>query len=324
MRPLARWLLWRLIQIIPTLFFSIVISFSLIHLAGGDPVASFSGDFAPPEYIAMIKQKLGLDKPLIVQFWLYLVSVVKLDFGYSFYYGTPVLNVVLQGLRNSLLIIIPALVLMYLGGILLATLIARKPHGALDNIISILSLSTYSSPTFWIGLMFIYVFSINLRLLPSEGMMSAIPPEGIAGVLDIPEHMILPLLIVVMWNVALITRTLRAKLLDTLSEDYIQTAWAKGLSKSRVIFRHALPNAISPLIHLFSMDVGLYFEGELMTEIVFGWPGLGRVLFKSILTRDYPVMMAILIIATFMMMIFSLIADVANMYLDPRIKFGKV
>lgn len=316
------WLSKRFLQILFTLFVAIAVSFSLIHLAGGDPAAVLCGEFASPEYVELIRNKYGLDKPLIEQFWLYLLSIIKLDFGYSFYYGCPVIDVVLEGLGNSLLILVPSVILMYLIGILLGCLIARKPHGILDNIISLLSLSTYSSPTFWIGLVLMLIFSINLRLLPVQGMMSPRPLEGLAKVLDIARHMVLPVLIVVMWNVAIITRTLRSKLLDTLHQDYIQTALAKGLSKTKVIFRHALPNAISPVIHLFSIDAALYFEGELVTEIVFGWPGIGRILYKSLLSRDYPLIMALLIITTFMVMLFGLIADIVNMYIDPRIRIG--
>lgn len=303
----------------------LVLNFLLIHLAPGDPAEVIAGVMggATPEVIHEIRVTYGLDKPVIVQLAVYLKKVAGGNLGYSYYFNRPVTELIMQRVPATVLLVISALIVALCLGTFLGVLASKKPNGAFSHIITIFSLFGYSAPIFWTGIMLLILLASWIPLFPVSGMYDvALSSGGIQRVLDILHHLILPMLTLGIVYLAQYSRLARASMLDVLGADYIRTARAKGVSEKGVVYKHALKNAILPIITMAGLQMSYLFSGAVLVETVFNWPGLGRLAFESILRRDYPTILGILFFSTFIVIIANLLTDLLYRLVDPRIHTG--
>jgi peptide/nickel transport system permease protein len=310
------------VQIIPVMLFIAVINFLLIHSAPGDPASALAGEGASQEFIDALRVEYGLDQPLINQLWTYLTTVATGDLGYSFGYRQKVVDIILEKLPATLLLVlasqIPAIVL----GTLLGAYSARHYPSRIDSAITGVSLSLYAVPIFWSGLLLILVFAVWLRWLPASGMFSLlIPTEGLGRWLDIARHMALPATALFLYSLPQYVRLTRASVIEIMREDFITTARAIGYDENVVFFRHALRNALLPAVTVAGLSLSFVFAGALLTETVFGWPGMGRLMYEGVLKRDYPLLMGVFLVTSGLVLIISIITDLVYAKLDPRVSY---
>ena len=319
---LSAYVLRRLAQLLPILLVIIVLNFLLLHLAPGDPIAYIVGN-APvsDEYMADLRQKLGLDQPLFTQLLIYLANVATGDFGYSYVSRAPVLEVILARFPATLLLMVTQYVIAIAAGIALGVISARRQGTALDAGVTLISVVGYALPVFWLGQMLMLIFSMHLGLFPAQGMFSLryelTPTEK---VFDIAHHLVLPALTLAFFNLALIARLTRSNMLQVLRLEYIIFARSKGISELRVMVRHALRNAVLPVVTVIGLNIKTLITGAVLTETVFAWPGLGRLTYEAISARDYPVLMAMFVFVGMLVVVANLITDVVYAWLDPRIR----
>lgn len=321
--PLLWYTVKRCLQAIPTVVAVIVFTFLLIHLAPGDPVLRFVSHVGvSEEYLNTLRAKMGLDKPLYVQFLIYFSNLLKGDFGYSIFYRSPVFPLVMEALPRTVLIMGFGLVLAVLVGIPIGVEAARRPHSKWDYLTTSLSVAGYSIPVFWLGLIMMIVFAVSLGIFPSGGMSApGTRLTGLKGALEILHHMILPGITLAASQLALISRLARQSTIEALSESYILTARMKGLDERVITYRHAFRNAMLPVVTMIGLQIGIFVSWSVLTEIVFSWPGLGMLLWQSLMARDYPVLMGIFIVISIMVIVSNLAADIAYAKLDPRITY---
>jgi peptide/nickel transport system permease protein len=315
---LARYAARRLLQAVPLVLGVLVLSFILIHLAPGDPIYLLAGDGGDAAYYTQMRAYYGLDRPLIVQLGIYLFALLHGDFGYSLSYHQPVMQVIFSRMWATLLLMGTALVLSSILGIMLGALTGTRPHSFIDRVATVSTLSVYSIPVFWLGQLLILLFAVWLQWLPVQGMVSARDEyTGILYGLDVLRHLALPALTLTLAQLALMARLTRTTLREVLVEDFIRTARAKGLSERIVIFRHALRNALLPLVTVIGSQIGFLLTGAALTETIFAWPGLGRLLLSATLNRDYPLLMALFILLTVTVILANLFTDLLYALLDP-------
>lgn len=313
----------RLFQAIPLILGVVAINFTLIHLAPGDPATLLAGEFADAEQVEQLRKEFGLNDPFYKQFATYLGKVATGDLGYSYRFRAPVLDIVLDRLPNTLLLLSVSFSLSIVIAVVLAVFSARRPNSLFDNIVSSVAMVGYALPMFWLGMMLILIFSSTLGWLPTGGMYSLRGERtGLALVLDMARHLVLPASAFAAYFVAMAYRLTRAKLIETLREDYIRTAYMKGLSEREVLYRHALRNSLVPVIAVMGLDLGVMVGGAVVVETVFTWPGVGRLMYDSILARDYPLLLGIFVIVSFGVIIINLFADLVAAIVDPRIIYG--
>jgi len=316
----AKYIIRRVLEMIPTMIALISINFILIHLAPGDPTTILIARQASEEYIAKMTVKWGLDKPLYEQYFMYLTNIFQGDLGESFTYKKPVLEVLAKPALYTLWLIIP----VELGGFTIGTLLgaytAKKYPSKADSTVSGLSLIALSVPVFWIGLILILAFAVRLPFFPSQGMVSALSPGSGAGfIFDILRHSILPWITLLIWNFPGYQRVAKASILEVMREDYITTARCKGLDRNAIFYKHGLRNAILPEITLIGLWLGNVLMGVLLVEIVFGWPGMGRLIYQAVNWRDYNLVIGIFIISSLLVLTASLTTDIIYSWLDPRV-----
>lgn len=311
----------RLVQAVPILFVIILINFTLIHAAPGDPIDFLIGSTdATPEYIEGLRREFGLDQPLSVQFATYITKILQFDLGYSLRYREPVLSLILGRMPATLLLMGTALVFSSLVGILLGVFAARRPYTAGDYAATFISIAGYSMPVFWLGQIMLVVFALHLAWFPTQGMYSLrAPSEGIGRVLDVAHHLVLPAITYSFYHLALIFRLTRVKMQEVLALDFITTARAKGVAEGRVVYRHALRNAVLPVVTVIGLNFGFMLAGSVLTETVFAWPGMGRLLYEAVGARDYPVLMGLFTVLSFMVICANVITDVVYALVDPRV-----
>ena len=295
----------------------------LMHLAPGDvadTIAQNAGGL-DPEVMEQIRQDYGLDLPLWQQMLKYFSSVVLLDLGYSFYYNQPVTTLILEKLPATLLLVISAQVISIFLGVLLGVMAACKPNGMTSHFVTVISLVGYAAPVFWTGIMLIILFASIIPLFPIGNMVDvSVEREGFAYVLDVLHHLVLPMLTLGSIFLALYSRLARASMLDVLGSDFVRTARAKGLSEFQVIFKHALRNALLPVVTTAGLAFSGIVSGAVLVETVFSWPGIGRLAVDTALRRDYPVTMALVMLFGFLTILGNLLADLCYSWLDPRIR----
>ena len=315
-------ILRRLAQMVPVLLAIATLNFALLHMAPGDAadiVAGQSGH-ATPELVAQLRNEFGLDQPLLTQYAIYLGKLVRLDLGYSFVYQTPVVNLIAERMPATLLLMITSLAIAIGVGVALGVAAARRRGSWIDNVVSVGALVVYATPVFWLGLMLIVFFSITLGILPSGGMVDIRAGyTGLAYAWDMAKHLVLPVLTMSLFYVAIYTRMMRASMLEVYSLDFITTARAKGVSEGAVAWRHAARNALLPVVTLAGLQFGHLLGGSVLVETVFGWPGLGRLVFDSLMQRDINLLLGILFISSVVVVLANLVADLAYGWLDPRI-----
>ena len=311
----------RLVQAVPILFVIILINFTLIHAAPGDPIDFLIGSTdATPEYIEGLRREFGLDQPLSVQFATYITKILQFDLGYSLRYREPVLSLILGRMPATLLLMGTALVFSSLVGILLGVFAARRLYTAGDYAATFISIAGYSMPVFWLGQIMLVVFALHLAWFPTQGMYSLrAPSEGIGRVLDVAHHLVLPAITYSFYHLALIFRLTRVKMQEVLALDFITTARAKGVAEGRVVYRHALRNAVLPVVTVIGLNFGFMLAGSVLTETVFAWPGMGRLLYEAVGARDYPVLMGLFTVLSVMVICANVITDVVYALVDPRV-----
>ncbi len=320
---LARYLGYRLLLAVPVILGIIVLNFFLIHAAPGDAASVLAGESgaATPEYMALLRHKFGLDQPLSTQFAVYLLNMAHLDLGYSFRNDSPVLELILDRLGPTLLLMLTAFVVAVLLGSLLGVLAASGRNGWRDNLISLASLVAYATPGFWLGLMMIVVFAINLAWLPTSGLDTVgADNEGWDEVIDIARHLVMPATALSLFYLALYARVMRASMLEQTGMDYVTTARAKGQTERRIIFGHVLRNALLTVVTMAGVQAGNLIGGSIVVETVFGWPGIGTLAFNALQSRDLNLLLGIFFVSACLVVVVNLIVDLVYVTLDPRIE----
>ena len=324
-RPLLRFLRRRLLQIVPVVLGIALLNFIILQAAPGDVVDVLAGEAgsATPEYMAQLRASFGLDQPLWTQFGRYLVQVLTLDLGYSFRQNTPVVELIVERMPATLLLMGAAIAIALALGVLAGVLSSLKVHGWLDNVLSVLTLVSYAMPAFWLGLMAIVLFSARLNWLPSGGMVDlAADHSGLAWVLDVARHLILPSLTLSTFYLAVYTKLVRSSMLELSGADFIRTARAKGAGPLRITVIHALRNALLPLVTMVGYQVASLLSGAVLVESVFNWPGIGRLAFEAIMARDFNLLLGILLLSSLLVTLINVVIDLVYAWLDPRVQLG--
>ncbi|CAN5661471.1 ABC transporter permease [soil metagenome] len=319
-----RFVLRRLIQSVILILLLIVINFFLIHLAPGDPVVYLAGQSGDEQYYALIRAKFGLDQPLLTQLWVYLSSVLRGDLGFSLSYQQPVASVIFSRVPATLLLTMSALLTATVGGIVLGVEAARRENSFFDRAANTFALFTYSFPSFSIGQMLLLFFALYLGLLPAQGISSVNQDlTGFARLFDLLTHLALPVLTLAVIEIALIMRLTRTEMLNVLDENFITVARAKGVSERKVLYAHALRNALLPIVTIIGANLGMLLSGAVLIETVFAYPGLGRLMIEVLAARDYPVLMGLFLLISISVVIVNFLTDITYTLLDPRIKYSR-
>lgn len=309
-------ILKRVLETIPMLLFISFISYILMNLAPGDPAQGFRTPQMTNEQVAIIRASLGLDKPVMVRYFYWIKNTLRGNLGYSLITHQPVEAEILSRLPATLGLMGASMILSILISIPLGMYTAFNKNKFVDNVVTAVSYIGISIPSFWFSMILITIFALKLRLLPSVGMRTI----GVNSFLDILKHGILPTIVLSFPNSAVLTRYVRSATIGQLQEDYIITAMAKGVSKKQILFKHVMKNSLIPIITILGMSLPSLVSGAFITETVFGWPGMGRLGINSIFSMDYPVIMAITMMTSIMVILGNLIADLLYVVVDPRIK----
>jgi peptide/nickel transport system permease protein len=316
---MGRYLARRLIQLIPLLLLTTVVSFAVMQLAPGGPLTAY--EHSPSITAAQLKaieHDLGLDQPAYVQYFRWISGLVRGQWGYSLESGEAVTTLILERLGNTLQLVGAAFLICLLISVPLGVFTAVKRYSAFDYVATLTTFVAYSIPVFWAGLMAQLLFSVRLGWLPVAGMYT----EGVNWTLgDALKHLILPAFVLGLGLIAGWSRYLRSSMLEVLQQDYLRTARAKGLPARSVVFKHALRNAVVPLVTVIALDVPLLFTGALVVEVVFSWPGEGRLFYDALHNRDYPVLMGVLLVSAFLILGGNLVADMLYGWLNPRVRY---
>ncbi|GAV14568.1 ABC transporter permease [Paenibacillus sp. MER 180] len=313
---MQKYILRRVLQAIPLLWFISIVSFALIKLAPGDPVLSFVTPNMNAEDVERIRHDLGLTEPIIVQYWNWLKNVFSGDLGYSLMSHRPVTELILERLPATIGLMGSAMLISLLISVPLSMYAASRKNRLSDRGLSLLSYIGISIPSFWFGIMLIYIFALKLNLLPSMGMRTI----GVDSALDILKHGILPCTVLTFMNVSVYMRYIRSHTISQLEEDYVQIQYAYGATRGTVLRRHVLKNVLLPVITILGMSFPELIAGAFITESVFSWPGMGALGITSVFQLDYPVIMGITMISSVMLVVGNLVADLLYGVVDPRIK----
>ncbi|MBV8448878.1 MAG: ABC transporter permease [Hyphomicrobiales bacterium] len=314
---MARYLLVRILQSLVLLVLVSLIGFAVLHLAPGGPLAQFALIPGMSQAdIARIAAQMGLDRPLPIQYWEWFSRLLIGDWGHSYRDSQPVLAVISAHLPATLELMISALFIAVVLGVWIGVMGAVRRYSVFDSLATIGAMIALSIPTFWFGLVVIYLFSVKLGWLPAGSRFTI----GDGSFLDYVHHLIGPALVLALVEVAIWSRYMRASMLDAISQDYIRTAQAKGLPRRIVLLRHALRNALLPMITLAGLELPTLLGGALVTETVFTWPGMGRLFLDSLSYRDYPVVMGLLTFSALLVLFGNLLADLCCALADPRIR----
>lgn len=317
---LAGYIVRRILHSIPLVFGVSVIGFGIMHLAPGGPLSVYTlNPTITAADIERLRVALGLDQPIHVQYLGWVGSMLTGSWGYTLFGGRPVLEVILERVPATVLLMGTSLALAMVIGTLLGILGAVRRYSLFDYLATTGAMLALSFPTFWFGLMAIYIFAIELRWLPSGGMYS-FGEEG--NVLDLLRHLVLPQMVLTLVLVATWSRYARSSFLEVIQQDYIRTAKAKGLSSRRVLYRHAFPNAVIPLVALLGIQLPTLFSGALVAETIFAWPGMGRLFVDALSMKDHSILMGMVMFTALIVIVGNLLADIAIALIDPRVKLG--
>jgi len=313
----------RLLLALPVVLGIVVLDFFLIHLAPGDAASVLAGESgaATPEYMAVLRQKFRLDEPLGGQFLAYLANMARFDLGYSFRNDAPVLELILDRLWPTALLMVSAFSTALVCGTLLGLTAAVGRNSWRDGVVSVVTLVAYATPAFWLGLMMIVVFSIRLAWLPTSGFETVgADLEGWDAARDVARHLAMPMATLALFYLALYARVMRASVLEQTGMDYVTTARAKGQTERRVLLGHVFRNALLPVVTMAGVQAGNLIGGSIIVETVFGWPGIGTLAFNALQSRDLNLLLGIFFVSACLVVLINLVVDLAYVSLDPRIE----
>ena len=308
----------RFLSMIPSLFLASVIVFSFIHFIPGDPAQVMLGDQATRERVQQLRESMGLDRPLYVQYAKWIGGVLRGDMGQSIFFHKPVLDVIADRAETSLLIAVFSMILIIVVGVPIGILSAVRCNSRLDQLFSGASMFFASIPTFWLGLNLMLLFAVTLKWLPTSGFPSIVESGDWSNL----RYLVLPCITLAAPNSALIIRLTRSSMLDVARADYVKTAWAKGLSEGAVTTRHIFRNSLISVVSALGFTFVALLAGTVVTETVFSLPGVGRLVVESLLRRDYPTIQGVILIVAFVYMLVNLLVDLSFAILDPRIRYS--
>ncbi|SDM84962.1 ABC transporter permease [Afipia sp. GAS231] len=315
----------RIVKGVIVLFAIIVLNFFLIRLAPGDPAMVMAGEAGASDqiFVAQLREKFGLDRPLPEQLFRYVKGIASFDLGFSFRQQMPVSRLIIDRLPATLLLTMTAFAISLLFGILFGVLAARFAGTWADTAITVLALVFYATPLPWIALMAILLFSVVMDWLPSFGYETVgANYTGLAHILDVGAHLIMPAATIGLFFMATYARMTRASMLEVNRLDFVKTARAKGLTNNLIQRRHVLRNALLPVVTLAGVHSGTLIGGAVLTETVFAWPGIGRLMYEALLQRDYNLLLGVFVVCSAMVLIFNLVTDLVYRLVDPRIEFS--
>ena len=315
---MRRYLARRLLLLVPVLVGVSIVIFGVLHLSPGDPAEIMLGSQATKEDLARLRESLGLNEPLPVQYVHWISHVVRGDLGRSLWMKRPVLPEVLGRLGATLLLTGTALLLSTVGGLALGVASAAWPRSWLDRSSAVASLFGASMPSFWLGIVLMVVFALWLGWLPASGMYAS---YGGGGVGDLLSHLILPAVTLAAASITIIARLTRSTMLEALGQDFVRTARAKGVAEAGVVLRHGLKNALIPIVTVVGVQAGYLLGGAVLTETVFAWPGVGTLMVQGILARDFPLVQGCVLVVALAFAVINLAVDLLYAWLDPRIRY---
>ena len=313
---MAKTILKRVLQIIPVLFVVVTFTFMLTRMIPGDPATMMLGPQASPDAIALMKEKLGLNKPMLQQYIDYFLGIFQGDFGYSYSYSSSVMPLIMGKIPATLSITLTGLVLALLVGVPIGVESAVKQNTAFDYVFMVLALVGVSMPIFWLGLMLVLQFSVTLGWLPAMGM------GNIAnGAWDVVSHMILPCFCLATIPAATFARITRSSMLETINSDYVKSLRARGVKESLIIWKHAFKNALPPILTVLGLQLAYCFSGAVLTESIFSWPGMGTLIVNAVNSRDYSLIQGVVLFSAIAFVFINLIVDIIYMFINPRVNY---
>jgi peptide/nickel transport system permease protein len=310
----------RLVQAVPLMLGVVVINFVLIHLAPGSflELMTAENQVSDPATVELLRKTYGMDDPLWLQLAKYVWALVHFDFGFSYRQNMPVLQAITIHLPATLLLMISSITLAFAVGVAAGVVASMKVRTVWDTVVSVIAMFFFAAPSFWLGIMMIVLFAVKLGWMPVGGMITIGGAGG--GVLDILHHLILPTLALGLFYAAIYARVMRSSMLEVSQLDFVRTARAKGLSRRQVTLGHVLRNALLPVVTILGVQMGTVLAGSVVIESVFSWPGVGSLLFDSVSSRNYPVVLGILVLGSLVVIVANILVDLVYMWLDPRIE----
>ncbi|MDV3352096.1 ABC transporter permease [Leptolyngbyaceae cyanobacterium CCMR0082] len=335
---MGRYILKRLLHLVPVLLGISLLVFAFLHLIPGDPALVLLGDRANPDQVAALRERMGLNEPLPLQYLSFLGSLLKFDLGESIFTGIPIWDEIKLRWPATFELSVSAMLIALVLGIPAGVIAAVRKNSWIDNLTMSGSLLGVSMPVYWLGLLLVYLFAVNLQWLPPSGrigietglafepitgffIFDALVQGDFAALKNILSHLVLPAITLSTIPLAILARITRSAMLEVLSQDYIRTARAKGLVELFVIGKHALKNAMLPVVTIVGLEFGTLLGGAILTETIFSWPGIGKWIYEGILQRDYPVVQGGVIFVAFVFVLVNLIVDISYAFLDPRIQY---
>ena len=312
----------RLIQAVPLILGVVVINFCLIQLAPGSflELMTAENQVSDPATIALLRKTYGLEDPVWLQLLKYIWALMRFDFGFSYRQNMPVIQAIWIHLPATLLLMVSSIALALAVGVAAGVVASMKVRTVWDSLVSVAAMFFFAAPSFWLGIMLIVLFAVKLGWLPVGGMMTIGGAGGVGGVLDILHHLILPTLALGLFYAAIYTRVMRSSMLEVAQLDFVRTARAKGLSRNKVTIAHVLRNALLPVVTILGVQMGTVLAGSVVIESVFSWPGIGSLLFDSVSSRNYPVVLGIMVLGSLVVIAANIAVDLVYMWLDPRIE----
>ncbi len=335
---MGRYILRRLLQLVPVLLGISLLVFAFLHLIPGDPAVTMLGDRATPAALEVLRERMGLNEPLPLQYLTFLGNLLKFDLGTSIFTGVPIVEEIRTKWPATFELSIVAMLIALIIGIPAGVMAAVRKNSLVDNLMMSGSLLGVSMPVYWLGLLLVYLFAVNLQWLPPSGriginvgydfepitgffIFDALIQGNFKALSDVLSHLLLPAITLSTIPLAIIARITRSAMLEVLSQDYIRTARSKGLKEFLVIGKHALKNAMLPVVTIVGLEFGTLLGGAILTETIFSWPGIGSWIYGGILQRDYPIVQGGVVFVAFVFVLINLLVDISYAFLDPRIQY---
>jgi peptide/nickel transport system permease protein len=312
----------RLVQAVPLILGVVVINFCLIQMAPGSflELMTAENQVSDPNTIALLRKTYGLEDPVWLQLLKYIWALMRFDFGFSYRQNMPVIQAIWIHLPATLLLMVSSITLALAVGVSAGVVASMKVRTFWDSLVSVAAMFFFAAPSFWLGIMLIVLFAVKLGWLPVGGMMTIGGAGGVGGILDILHHLILPTLALGLFYAAIYARVMRSSMLEVAQLDFVRTARAKGLSRNKVTIAHVLRNALLPVVTILGVQMGTVLAGSVVIESVFSWPGIGSLLFDSVSSRNYPVVLGIMVLGSLVVIAANIAVDLVYMWLDPRIE----